>query len=44
MTYTKATDILEQHKGWGWNGQTTKAIDVAIELLRKEVEKNGKDR
>ena len=44
MTYTKAADILEQHKDWGWNGQTTKAIDMAIELLRKEAEKNGKDR
>ena len=36
MTYTKAADILEQHKDWGWNGLTTKAIDMAIELLRKE--------
>lgn len=44
MTYTKAADILEQHKDWGWNGLTTKAIDMAIELLRKEVKKNGKDR
>lgn len=44
MTYTKAADILEQHKDWGWNGLTAKAIDMAIELLRKEAEKNGKDR
>lgn len=44
MTYTKAADILEQHKDWGWNGLTTKAIDMVIELLRKEAKKNGKDR
>ena len=44
MTYTKEADILEQHKDWGWNGLTAKAIDMAIELLRKEAEKNGKDR
>ena len=44
MTYKKAAEILEQHEDWGWNGRTTKAIDMAIELLRKEAEKNGKDR
>ncbi len=44
MTYTKAADILEQHKDWEWNGLTTKAIDMAIELLRKEAKKNGEGR
>lgn len=43
MTPTKAADVLEQHKDWGWNGLTTKAIDMAIELLRKEAENDEEE-